>query len=129
MNYSKPLAIQRLVSSRWLLVAAAFICLSLISCRRPVSLPSMQVIAGRTMGTTYSIKYFPTATVNDLTQVSRAIEAELEQVNSQMSTYLTTSELSGLSGDHSRFPVRTRSRQYSSGSALINCRYDLSPQL
>ncbi len=54
----------------------------------------MQVIAGRTMGTTYSIKFYPSATVNDLPQVSRAVEAELEQVNSQMSTYLTTSEVS-----------------------------------
>lgn len=89
------------------LAALGWICFSTLGCNRPIALPSMQVIAGRTMGTTYSIKFFPSAKVNDLRQVSRAVEAELEQVNSQMSTYLTTSELSRFNSQASLdwFPV------------------------
>ncbi len=79
-----------LLLSAW----ACCLCLSLVSCNRPVRLPSLQVIAGQTMGTTYSIKLVSAEGLPGLTQVSQAIESELEQVNAQMSTYLTTSELS-----------------------------------
>ena len=68
--------------------------LSLTACNRPRQLPVLQAIAGQTMGTTYSVKLGPSASPVDLLQVSAEIEKELQSVNAQMSTYLTTSELS-----------------------------------
>ena len=47
------------------------------------------------MGTTYSVKLGAAAEgAPDLLQVSQEIESELQRVNEQMSTYLTTSEIS-----------------------------------
>jgi len=79
------------------LAASAFAVgsLTLAACNRPHQLPVLQAISGQTMGTTYSIKLSPAATgAPALTHVSQQIEAELASVNAQMSTYLTTSELS-----------------------------------
>ncbi len=81
--------------------------ISLSSCNRPIRLPTLQVIAGQTMGTTYSIKLFSAAGTPNLSTVSREVETELEQVNAQMSTYLSTSELSRFNSQNSDdwFPV------------------------
>lgn len=46
------------------------------------------------MGTTYSVKLVPSAGMPSLPEISQKIEAELESVNAQMSTYRQTSELS-----------------------------------
>ncbi len=83
------------------------LCCLLPACNRPTRLPMMQAIQGRTMGTTYSIKLFSNDASADLLQTSQAIEQELEQVNAQMSTYLTTSELSRFNAQESEawFPV------------------------
>jgi len=84
--------------NRWLCLAAGVLALGGLTpaaCNRPHQLPALQAIAGQTMGTTYSIKLGPAATNSPaLTQVSQEIEAELASVNAQMSTYLTSSELS-----------------------------------
>lgn len=67
----------------------------LAACNRPHQLPVLQAIAGQTMGTTYSVKLGAAGKgAPDLAQVSQEVEAELQRVNEQMSTYLTTSELS-----------------------------------
>ncbi len=82
-----------IVLSRWLHLAACL--LSLSACNRPHQLPVLQAIAGQTMGTTYSVKLgTAAASAPKLTQISQEVESELERVNAQMSTYLTTSELS-----------------------------------
>lgn len=53
---------------------------------------SPATIAGNTMGTTYSVKIFdPPA---DLTDLKVEIDAELRRVNSEMSTYLESSQIS-----------------------------------
>lgn len=86
------------IYASWVCLAACVLAagsLSSAGCNRPHRLPVLQVITGQTMGTTYSIKLGPTATnAPTLTQTSEEIEAELASVNAQMSTYLTTSELS-----------------------------------
>ncbi|MEZ6149520.1 MAG: FAD:protein FMN transferase [Pirellulaceae bacterium] len=83
---------------RWMCLAASLFAVGSLTpaaCNRPHQLPVLQAISGQTMGTTYSIKLSPAATGTPaLTHVSQQIEAELASVNAQMSTYLTTSELS-----------------------------------
>ncbi|MEO8270738.1 MAG: FAD:protein FMN transferase [Aureliella sp.] len=92
MNHNRSIIVP------WLRLAAGFLTvasLSLAACSRPHKLPVLQAISGQTMGTTYSIKLGSAAEgAPSLTQVSREIEDELQSVNAQMSTYLTTSELS-----------------------------------
>ncbi len=100
-------------SLRWIaersttLMLFLLLCSLLPACNRPTRLPMMQAIQGRTMGTTYSIKLFPNDASAGLVEASEAIEQELELVNSQMSTYLTTSELSRFNTQESDdwFPV------------------------
>lgn len=86
-----------LTRSRWLALVALgwlVIGLSLTACNRPRQVSVLHALSGQTMGTTYSVKLGPSAQPVDLLQVSGEIEKELKSVNSQMSTYLTTSELS-----------------------------------
>lgn len=49
---------------------------------------------GRTMGTTYSVKYLPVPAAPPTQQLKRAIERTLEQIEQEMSTYRPDSELS-----------------------------------
>lgn len=82
-------------SGAW--VALALTCSILISCRQPAAperIPVQQMLTGLTMGTGYSIKLMTTARMPELTEVSRKVQAELESVNAQMSTYVDSSELS-----------------------------------
>lgn len=65
-----------------------------IGCRQKMQLPAVHAIQGRTMGTTYSIKYVEGERGVPHGKVAEAIEAELKLVNEQMSTYLQNSELS-----------------------------------
>jgi thiamine biosynthesis lipoprotein len=55
---------------------------------------SVQLITGQTMGTTYAVKLVPNETMPDLSEISAEVQAELDRVNRQMSTYDPTSELS-----------------------------------
>lgn len=76
-------------SMAWLILG-----LCLTACNPPRQVSVLQAIAGQTMGTTYSVKLGPSVNSADLSQAATEIERELESVNAQMSTYLTTSELS-----------------------------------
>ncbi len=72
------------------LAASLVVC---IGCQpRPVA--SVQLIAGQTMGTTYAVKLVPNEAMLDLSEISAEVQAELDRVNQQMSTYDPTSELS-----------------------------------
>lgn len=51
-------------------------------------------LRGRTMGTTYMVKLFDPPEQLDRQQIALAVDAELRQVNDQMSTYLESSEIS-----------------------------------
>jgi FAD:protein FMN transferase len=62
-------------------------------------------LSGSTMGTTYSIKVFDSPVLAD--DLAMAVDAELRRVNSEMSTYLKTSEISRFNDSPSTdwFPV------------------------
>lgn len=77
--------------------------LLLVGCQEQ-PLPSSQLLAGRTMGTTYSVTIvrdnlvsgdLPKDSELSLAEINRAVQDELELVNQQMSTYRQDSELSG----------------------------------
>ncbi len=66
--------------------------LNVCGCNRPVD--STVTLRGKTMGTTYSIKYLPGTGTPDSKAVHSLVDAELTKVNQQMSTYIPSSELS-----------------------------------
>ncbi len=68
---------------------------------------STHLLAGETMGTLYSIKLVATLDAEQLGTISREVDAELERVNDQMSTYRESSEVSQFNASHSTdwFPV------------------------
>lgn len=78
---------------QWVLV---IICsLVLVACQ-PSHSPEMVVITGETMGTSYTVKYvidkgqqLPTPE-----EVKQAIDRQLQEVNNEMSTYISSSEIS-----------------------------------
>jgi thiamine biosynthesis lipoprotein len=61
---------------------------------QPQPIATVQVIAGQTMGTTYSVKFLPYEGMPDLSSISDDVSSELDRVNQQMSTYRESSELS-----------------------------------
>ncbi|MBL4831727.1 MAG: FAD:protein FMN transferase [Aliivibrio sp.] len=73
-------------------LVTAFIVIFLLSA---CSQPQQEVqLSGRTMGTTYSVKYLQKEGIVDSAKVQTEIDRLLELVNDQMSTYRKTSELS-----------------------------------
>lgn len=73
----------------WLLVIAATVFITACS-----KAPEQIHISGRTMGTTYNIKYLTVEGVPAAEALQRSIDGRLDQVNEQMSTYRKNSELS-----------------------------------
>ncbi|WP_174634720.1 FAD:protein FMN transferase [Yersinia thracica] len=71
----------------WLMVAVGVLLLT--GCG-----PEQINLEGKTMGTSYSIKYMSDSTTLSPEQLQQEIDRELEQVNDQMSTYRPNSELS-----------------------------------
>lgn len=65
----------------------------LTGCQRS-SAPVVQALTGETMGTTYTIKLVPDEQMPSLSDISERVTRELERVNAQMSTYVSSSELS-----------------------------------
>lgn len=70
--------------------------LFLSSCKKNQTNSDDQMVslAGQTMGTTYSIKYFPTDQTPQTQEVFIKIEQTLADVNQAMSTYISDSEIS-----------------------------------
>lgn len=75
----------------WLAILALTM---LVGCRDQQIHRASETLAGRTMGTSYTVKFIPKEDTLDLTEVSRQVVTELEKVNAQMSTYRADSELS-----------------------------------
>ncbi|AKD38271.1 ApbE protein [Pasteurella multocida subsp. multocida OH4807] len=70
----------------------AFSTLLLLACNKT---PEMVALTGKTMGTTYSVKYIDHGELKVNAQnMHKGIEAVLRDVNNKMSTYIATSELS-----------------------------------
>ncbi|MGC7559778.1 FAD:protein FMN transferase [Pasteurella sp. PK-2025] len=64
----------------------------LVACHKS---PELVTLQGKTMGTTYSVKYIDNGELElSSTEVHEQIESLLRDVNSKMSTYIATSELS-----------------------------------
>ncbi|OUR62539.1 FAD:protein FMN transferase ApbE [Colwellia sp. 39_35_sub15_T18] len=63
------------------------------------------LLQGRTMGTTYNIKVVATIEQVETLKLHEKIEAVLQQVNQQMSTYMPDSEISAFNKSHSTEPV------------------------
>ena len=74
--------------------APAVLCAALLAgaCGGPP--PSVAELSGPTMGTTYSVKLFPAPDAATAEALRRQIDARLEAINRQMSTYLAGSDLS-----------------------------------
>ncbi|MDX1524645.1 MAG: FAD:protein FMN transferase [Pseudidiomarina maritima] len=83
----------------WLaLVGLAFF----VSCTHA---PQQLAVSGKTMGTTYHISYVTANPQHSPEQVKQRVDAVLEQVNSQMSTYDPQSELSLFNSRQTTEPV------------------------
>lgn len=68
-----------------------------VGCSQPstkVDVPVAQMLRGRTMGTTYVVKFMTTVDGPSSEEVERAVSEVLDSVNAQMSTYIASSEIS-----------------------------------
>lgn len=88
-----------LVRKTWLaLIGLAFF----VSCTYT---PQQQVVSGPTMGTTYTIRYVSANPQHSPEQVRERVDAVLQQINSQMSTYDPESELSQFNAKRVTTPI------------------------
>src|SRR5690606_18242395 len=65
----------------------------LFACTKKETAPAEQALFGETMGTTFSVKYFPSATTPAREELLREVNTVLEAVNREMSTYIQESEI------------------------------------
>ena len=72
------------------------------ACLQPKS--ELVILAGNTMGTTYTVKYWSSNIELDPQSLSAEIDRDLMRVNQQMSTYIDDSELMRLN----RWPAAER---------------------
>ncbi|QIM63620.1 thiamine biosynthesis protein ApbE [Pasteurellaceae bacterium Orientalotternb1] len=82
--------------STWLL--SAVFALLLAACEKE---PQQVTLEGKTMGTTYHVKYIDDGLVDNLPnseKIQQQIDALLKEVNSQMSTYQKDSQISAFNG-------------------------------
>ena len=63
----------------------------LFACQTPDAIVSL---SGRTMGTTYAIKYTPSRSDHTPEQVQQQVDQLLQEINQEMSTYIQDSEIS-----------------------------------
>ena len=96
-----------------LFVLALFVALYM---RRPgtqtvdTNAPIMMTVSGPTMGTSYTVKLVgPSALTERQSEIKAAIESSLQSVNSSMSTYIKTSEISRFNTNTSTKPVEVSS--------------------
>ena len=85
----------RICDARALKLGAAAVLLAsvlLAACGEPP--PEVAELAGRTMGTGYSIKLSPAPDPGLRPSLQRQVEQRLDEINGQMSTYLSDSDLS-----------------------------------
>lgn len=80
----------------YLFHALTLLCIvGICGCKQQAApIQSIQMLSGRTMGTTYTIKVAPKGNIPSLVKIANVVEQELARVNLQMSTYLPESELS-----------------------------------
>lgn len=88
----KPLMSLKMLKTIWLaLFGLAF----LVSCTQQTESEVQPVLLqGKTMGTTFSVKLFPTQAILNETNLYNEVDSELIRINQLMSTYIPDSELS-----------------------------------
>ena len=79
---------------RWYIVLAVLVGLSAWLYLRPASGPGPTVLTGPTMGTTYTVKIASRLGADARRSAALAIKTELDNVNTKMSTYVPSSEIS-----------------------------------
>jgi len=75
-------------------ILLCFLVLSLNACEQHTAHQQSVILSGLTMGTTYTIKIHAPKTKSDQTTILAEINRRLDEINSQMSTYMETSNLS-----------------------------------
>jgi len=84
-----------LCDSRAMALLISIVCLLLLSaCQSGTRERALTTLQGATMGTTYTVKLVELPTALKAERLQAEIDAILEKINRQMSTYLTDSELS-----------------------------------
>lgn len=73
------------------------------------SMKNEVLLQGKTMGTTYHIKVVVDENIFDTTKLQQQIDAELKQLNQEMSTYIPNSELSLFNSSPSLEPIKVSS--------------------
>ena len=99
---------------RWPALVLIVFCSACSGSADPVNLPQEVVsFTGPTMGTRYNVSYITTRDEKQQKELQDLVDQRLEEINSQMSTYLTSSELSqfNLYQDTSWVPVSTELAQ------------------
>ena len=97
------------------LMIAIFLAVSLSACFPSNNSPKSELLLqGRTMGTTYNIKIVSTVEEVEKLQLQQKIDAALQQVNQEMSTYMNDSEISKFNQSTSIEPM-----EISSGFARV----------
>ena len=90
------------ILDRRLSVCSLLLCLLVVGCKPKTDpIQSIQMLSGRTMGTTYSIKVAPKGNIPSLLKISKEVERVLAEVNLQMSTYIPSSEISRFNASES----------------------------
>jgi thiamine biosynthesis lipoprotein len=91
--------------SQWLIASLAI--LVLVGCAKQNA--QIVTVNGKTMGTTYSVKYLPSDGKGSIStqQLTNLLDERLIQINQLMSTYISDSELSMLNDApaHQAFPI------------------------
>lgn len=90
-----PLMSLKMLKTIWLaLFGLAF----LVSCTEQIQSEPAQIqpvlLQGKTMGTTFNVKFFPTLQDLNKANLYKEVDAELVRINQLMSTYIADSELS-----------------------------------
>lgn len=93
----------------------------LVSCTQETKVEPI-LLQGKTMGTTFSIKYFPTEQTPDANKLLQLVNAELVEINQLMSTYIPNSELSLLNKQQAgvKFPISEATAYVLKESMRIN---------
>lgn len=100
--------------------------LTLAACGDAVDRDELIVITGPTMGTTYAVKLYDASGGVDSTALQSRIDALLERINDQMSTWLPDSELSrfNTSRDTGWFPVSAETAHVVEAAAAVSALSD-----
>ncbi len=88
----------------------SLLCFTLVSCTAKTTKPA--IIQGSSMGTFYSVSYFPTDSSPSEDKLTKLLKQKLQHVNALMSTYIPSSEVSRFNQFHSTKPFPISQETY-----------------